>query len=229
MTPPMTLRRSDRAPNLWLADDVVVPDDAHLGANVVLHPGVRLGAGCHLEDGAVIGKRSRPGPGSLREAESAPLETVLGERTLVGTHAVVCVGAVTGADVFIGDHSLVRERARLGAGASIGHAGTVGPDCVIGARVRTQGYAALAGGIVLEDDVFLGPLVSVLSGMTMRRGEKQDAMELVPAVVRRGSHIGSGVQILPGVEVGEHAVVGANAVVDKDVPAGARVKGVPAR
>ena len=154
----MTLRQSDRAPNLWLADDVVVPDDAFVGVNVVLHPGVRLGAG-----------------------------------------------------------------------ASIGHAGTVGPGCVIGERVRTQGYAALAGGIVLEDDVFLGPLVSVLSGMTMREGEDPESMVFRPAVVRRGSHIGSGVQILPGVEVGEHAVVGANAVVVRDVPAGARVRGVPAR
>ena len=225
----MTLSRSDRAPNLWLADDVVVPEDAYVGANVVLHPGVRLSSGCHLEDGVVLGKRSRPGPGSAREQESAPLETLLGERTLVGTHAVVCVGAVIGADVFIGDHSLVRERAKLGTGASIGHAGTVGPDCVIGERVRTQGYAALAGGIVLEDDVFLGPLVSVLSGMTMREGEDPESMVFRPAVVRRGSHIGSGVQILPGVEVGEHAVVGANAVVVRDVPAGARVRGVPAR
>lgn len=225
----MRLRPSDRALNLWLAEDVVVPDDAYVGANVVLHPGVRLGAGCHLEDGAVVGKRSRPGPGSAREAEAAPLETVLGDRTLVGTHAVVCVGVVTGTDVFIGDHSLVRERARIGTGASIGHAGTVGPDCVIGARVRTQGYAALAGGIVLEDDVFLGPLVSVLSGMTMRSDEDPESMVFVPAVVRRGSHIGGGVQVLPGVEVGEHAVVGANAVVDRDVAPGARVKGVPAR
>lgn len=225
----MTLRQSDRAPNLWLADDVVVPDDAFVGVNVVLHPGVRLGDACHLEDGAVIGKRSRPGPGSAREAESAPLETFVGERTMIGTHAVVCVGAILGDDVFVGDHSLVRERARLGAGASIGHAGTVGPDCVIGERVRTQGYAALAGGVVLEDDVFLGPLVSVLSGMTMRHDEDPQSMVFVPAVVRRGSHIGSGAQILPGVKVGEHAVVGANAVVVTDVPAGARVKGVPAR
>jgi acetyltransferase-like isoleucine patch superfamily enzyme len=208
---------------------VEIPDDVHLGVNVVLHAGVRLAPGCHLEDGVVLGKRSRPGAGSAREAETAPLETVLGPGTVVGTYAVVCVGVVTGPDVFIGDHSLVRERARLGAGASIGHAGTVGPDSVIGERVRTQAYAALAGAIVLEDDVFLGPQVSVLSGLTMRKDEDPATMVFRPAVVRRGSHIGSGVQILPGVEIGEHAVVGANAVVVGDVPAGARVRGVPAR
>jgi acetyltransferase-like isoleucine patch superfamily enzyme len=224
----VTLRPSDLAPNLWVADGVVIPDDVHIGVNVVLHAGVRLSAGCHLEDGVVIGKLPRPGIRSARE-QVPPAETVLGERTLVGSHAVVSVGVTTGADVFIGDHSLVRERASLGAGASIGHAGTVGPDARIGERVRTQGYAALAAGTVIEDDVFLGPLVSVLSGMTMREGERPGPAESRPAILRRGCHIGSGAQILPGVEVGEHAVVGANAVVDKDVPPGARVRGVPAR
>jgi len=224
----LPMQRSDRAPNLWLADDVVVPDDAYLGVNVVLHAGVRLGAGCHVEDGAVLGKLTRPGTGSASPlAPAAP--TVLGDRTVVGTHAVVCAGATTGKDVFLGDHSLTREGAVLGAGASIGHAGTVGRDARIGERVRTQGYAALAAGIVIEDDVFLGPLVSVLAGLTMRRSEDPGSDVSRPAILRRACHIGAGAQILPGVEIGEHAVVGANAVVVEDVPARTRVRGVPAR
>jgi acetyltransferase-like isoleucine patch superfamily enzyme len=222
------MRQSDRAPNLWVADDVLVPDDVYLGVNVVLHSGVVLGPGCHVEDGAVLGKLTRPGSGSTSPA--APAEpTVLGAGTVVGTYAVVCAGATTGAEVFLGDHSLTREGAVLGARASIGHAGTVGRDARIGERVRTQGYAALAAGVVIEDDVFLGPLVSVLAGLTMREGEDPGSNVSAPAILRRGCHIGSGAQILPGVEIGEHAVVGANAVVVHDVPAGARVRGVPAR
>ena len=86
------MRPSDRAPNLWVADDVVVPDDAYVGVNVVLHAGVRLGAGCHVEDGAVLGKLTRPGaapPARWRR----PAPTVLGDGTVVGTYAVVCAGA----------------------------------------------------------------------------------------------------------------------------------------
>lgn len=222
------MRPSDRAPNLWVAEDVVVPDDTYIGVNVVLHAGVRLGPGCHLEDGVVLGKLTRPGRGSASPAPAAA-PTVLGAGTVVGTYAVVCTGATTGADVFLGDHSLTREGAVLGAGASIGHASTVGRDARIGARVRTQGYAALAAGVVLEDDVFLGPLVSVLAGLTMRRSEEAGSDVSRPAVLRKFCHIGSGAQILPGVEIGEHAVVGANAVVVDDVPARSRVRGVPAR
>lgn len=222
------MRLSDRAPNLWVADDVVVPDSCYVGVNVVIHPGVRLGDGCHLEDGAVLGKLTRPGQGSTSPAvRAAP--TLIGRGTIVAAYAVVCAGATTGVDVFLGDHSLTREGAVIGAGASIGHASTVGRDARIGERVRTQGYAALAAGILIDDDVFLGPFVSVLAGLTMREGEDPGSSVSTPAVLRRGCHIGSGAQILPGVEVGEHAVVGANAVVVHDVPPGARVRGVPAR
>lgn len=219
------LHLSDRAPNLWVAEGVVLPDDVHLGVNVVVHAGVSLGPGCHVEDGAVLGKLTRPGRGST-SPEVLPAPTLLGPGTVVGTHAVVCAGATTGEDVFVGDHALVREGAVLGLGASIGHAGTVGRDARIGARVRTQGYAALAAGIVIEDDAFLGPLVAVLAGLTMHAGE---AVVGGPAVLRRGCHLGSGVHVLPGVEVGAEAVVGAGSVVTRDVPPGARVRGVPAR
>jgi acetyltransferase-like isoleucine patch superfamily enzyme len=219
------LRLSDRAPNLWVGEDVELPDQLHLGVNVVLHSGVRLGPGCHVEDGAVLGKLTRPGRESA-SPQPPPAPTVIGAGSVIGTHAVVCAGATTGVDVFIGDHALVREGAVLGDRVSIGHAGTVGRDARLGAGVRTQGYCALAAGVVLEDDVFLGPLVSVLAGLTMRDGEATTSR---PAVLRRGARIGSGAHVLPGVEVGEHAVVGAGAVVVEDVAAGARVKGVPAR
>jgi len=220
------MRPSDRAPNLWLADDVVVPGDAYLGVNVVLHAGVRLGPGCHLEDGVVLGKLTRPGGGSTSPVPVAA-PTVLGAGTVVGTHAVVCAGASTGEGVFLGDHTLTREGSVLGAGASIGHASTIGRDVRVGDRVRTQGYVGLAAGVVVEDDVFMGSMISVLAGLTMRRDEADYVAR--PAVLRRACHIGSGAQILPGVEVGEQAVVGANAVVVRDVPARSRVRGVPAR
>jgi UDP-2-acetamido-3-amino-2,3-dideoxy-glucuronate N-acetyltransferase len=225
----MTLRQSDRAPNLWVADDVQIPDDAHVGVNVVLYPGVRLAPGCYLEDGAVIGKRSRPGPGSIHHAETEALETVIGERTLVGTYTVVCVGAVVGSDVFLGDHSLVRDRARVGDGVSLGRGSTIGLESVVGDRVRTQGYVGIGTRITIEEDVFLGPQVIILSGLTMRHDEDPTTRDFHSPTLRRGCRLGSGAQVMPGVEIGAGSVVGANAVVVRDVPPGVTVKGTPAR
>lgn len=216
------LRPSDRAPYLLVADDVVVPADVEIGAHVVLHSGVELHTGCRIDDGAVLGRVPRMSSGSGSPA-SIVAATVVGEGATVGCHTVVNVGAVLGARSWVGDHCLVREGARLGDDSSIGHACTIGRDCVVGDRVRMQGYVGLASGVVVEDDCFFGAQVVVNAGVTM--GSRTSG----PPVLRRGARIGSGAQVLPGTEVGADAVVGAGAVVVHDVPPGASVRGIPAR
>ena len=129
------LLASNRAPYLLLAAGVVVPDDAEIGAHVVIHGGVQLGAGCHLDDGSVVGRVPRLGARSGSPA-AQPALTFIGPGSSVGCHTVVNVGARIGARVYLGDHSLVREGAVLGDDCSVGHACTIGRDCVVGNRVR---------------------------------------------------------------------------------------------
>ena len=112
----VTLRQSDRAPNLWVADGVELPDDVHLGVNVVIHAGVVLGRECHVEDGVVLGKVARPNRGSKSPTPEA-LPTVIGAGTAVSAYTVVNAGVTLGEDVFLGDHMLVRERRRSSATA----------------------------------------------------------------------------------------------------------------
>lgn len=84
------------------------------------------------------------------------------------------------------------------------------------------------GGIYLEDNVLLGPRVSVLS---MNHGEEPDQRQnliLKEVHIKKGAWIGANATILPGVTVGENAIVGAGAVVTKDVSQNAVVAGVPA-
>src|SRR3954466_3795982 len=100
------LRPSDRGPGLLLADDVVVPHDIELGANVVIHSGVQLGAGVRIQDAAVVGKAlvlSRTSAAQLRE----PDPTVIGDGATIAAQAVVVAGASIGGGVFIGDQAHV--------------------------------------------------------------------------------------------------------------------------
>src|SRR5919202_1944182 len=82
-----SMRPSDRAPGLVLGDGVELPDDARIGAHVVIHPGTVLGAGCDIQDGAVLGK-----PPKLARHSTARRD--LGEPLVVEAGAVVCCGAV---------------------------------------------------------------------------------------------------------------------------------------
>lgn len=85
------------------------------------------------------------------------------------------------------------------------------------------------GGITLEDGVFIGPGAKILTEAHPEQPEIRHTLQTEPVVIRRKAWIGAGAIILPGVTVGENAIVAAGAVVTKDVPDNGVVAGVPAK
>ena len=85
------------------------------------------------------------------------------------------------------------------------------------------------GGISIEDDVQIGPRVNLTSENHPLDPEDRKTLLLSPVVIKRNAWIGAGATILPGVTVGENAVVAAGAVVSRDVPMNAVVAGIPAK
>lgn len=85
------------------------------------------------------------------------------------------------------------------------------------------------GGITIEDDVLIGPKVNLITESHPLNPAERKALVVKPIVIKRNAWIGAGVSILPGVTVGENAVVAAGAVVNKDVSANTVVAGVPAK
>lgn len=85
------------------------------------------------------------------------------------------------------------------------------------------------GGIIIEDDVLIGPKVSIITeNHPVSPGERK-MLDLKPVLIKRNSWIGANATILPGVTIGENSVVAAGAVVTRDVPANTVVAGVPAK
>ena len=219
------LELSPRAPGLLVGPAVAIDDAAVVGAYVVLHALVRLGPESIVEHHAVVGKPPLIGARS-RAPRVAAAETVIDGS--VGAGAVVCAGASVRSGAIVGDHTLVREGVVVADRCVIGHGAAIGWGVALGANVRVRNNAVVAPSTIVEDDVFIGPNVTIADHNAMGH-EPNGRTPLSGAVLRRGCRIGSGATILPGVEVGEGAVVAAGAVVTRHVAAGTLVAGVPAR
>ena len=201
--------------------------DYSVGENVVIYPGTVIGAGCQIGDNVVLGKQPTLSPRSTAKREElTPLE--LGEGTIVSTGAIVFAGTRIGAGSIGGDQCCVRERCDLGAEVVVGRGSLVENDTTIGARTKIQAHAYVTAYSTLEEDVFIAPCVATTNDNFMGRTERRHELRKGPTI-RRGARIGGAAVLLPGIEVGEEAFVGAGAVVTKDVPARAVVVGNPAR
>jgi len=151
----------------------------------------------------------------------------IGEGALIGGHVIIHSGARIGAGARVGDHAQVRDGAVIGAGSTVGSYVSVDPGVVIGERVSIQTRCYITGGTRIEDDVFVGPGVTLTNDNTMNRHGGE--FEFEGPLLRRACRVGGGSTICPGIEIGEEAFVAAGAVVTADVPARAVVMGVPAR
>ncbi len=135
--------------------------------------------------------------------------TNVGARTRVWAFSHVLPGAVIGEDVNINDHVFVEN------------------DVVIGDRVTLKSGVQVWDGVRLGDDVFIGPNATFTNDPFPRSKQYPDAF--AQTVVEDGASVGGGAVILPGTRVGRRAMIGAGAVVTKDVPPYAIVVGNPAR
>ena len=217
------LKPSDRAAGLLLGEGVELPEDVLLGGHVIIHDNARIGGGCRLQDAAIIGRRL----GRDLDDPRPHAPTVLEPGAIVGSVAIVGEGAWIGARAIIGDRAVVREFARVAEEAVIGQAVAVSEGVEVGARSRIQFGTNLAPPATVEEDVFIGPGVVTTNDPTLARLGPDQAMR--GPVFRRGCRVGGGAALLPGVEIGEDAIVAARALVTRDVPAGTVVMGAPAR
>jgi UDP-2-acetamido-3-amino-2,3-dideoxy-glucuronate N-acetyltransferase len=143
-------------------------------------------------------------------------------------------------DVQFGDGVLVQSFTNL-YGCALGDETRVGPfveiqrGVTVGARCKVQSHTFICTGVEIGDEVFVGHGVMFINDKRPRATTDEGALqtdddwEVMPTVVERRVSLGSGAVILGGIRIGEGAIVGAGAVVTRDVPAGATVAGSPAR
>ncbi|HLL11773.1 MAG TPA: acyltransferase [Rubrivivax sp.] len=142
--------------------------------------------------------------------------------------AIVDAGAQLGEGTRVWHFVHVSAGARIGAGCSLGQGVYVGDDVVIGDNVKIQNNVSVYDAVTLENDVFCGPSM-VFTNVFNPRAAVVRKNEYRRTLVRRGATLGANCTIVCGTTTGEHAFVGAGAVVSRDVPPFALMVGVPAR
>jgi acetyltransferase-like isoleucine patch superfamily enzyme len=193
----------------------------------IVYPGTKLGEGVKVLEHAVVGKQPTLSPRSTTKREELP-PAEIGDGTIVSTGAVVFAGTTIGARVILGDQTCVRERVVVGDDVVIGRGSLVENDTTIGAMTKIQAEAYITAYSTLEEHVFIAPCVVTTNDNFMGRTERRHELIKGPTI-RRGARIGGGAVLLPGLEIGEEAFVGAGAVVTKNVEPRMVVVGNPAR
>ncbi|MFW9915547.1 MAG: acyltransferase [Candidatus Thorarchaeota archaeon] len=145
----------------------------------------------------------------------------------VAETAIVEEGAILNPGVQIWHFCQVRPEAVLGAETRVGSFTYIDTGVRIGARCSIQSRVYIPRGVTIEDDVFLGPACVFTNDRDPIANPP--SWEILPTIVRRGASIGANATILPGLEIGANALVGAGSVVTRDVNPNSVVVGNPAK
>lgn len=233
ISPHAVVETSDVGRGVYIAEFAVVRSGASIGSDVRIHPHVVIETGVRLEDevevfpGAYIGKEPK-GAGATARAMEYERRVLVGRGTSIGPHAVIFYDVEIGEGTLIGDGASIREQCRVGSKCIISRYVTLNYNARIGDRTRVMDMTHITGNCVVGDDVFISALVSTANDNEMVTRQYEEGKVIGPHIGNKVS-IGEGASLLPGIRIGEGAMVGAGSVVTKDVEAYALVIGVPAR
>lgn len=186
----------------------------------------RVGKGTFLGKEVVLGY---PGKDELKYLEKGKEERIAGTRIgkncVLRDFTVVYSNAVLGDGVTTGHFVLIRENTKIGNFTVIGTGTVIEDNCSIGKNVSLQTGVYIPTNTNIGNHVFIGPRACFTNDKYMGRGQ----IDLKGPTIEDGARIGANATLLPGLRIGKEAIVGAGAVVTRDVPPYAVVFGVPAR
>ena len=208
--------------------NVTIGAGSRIGHHVVIHADTQIGANVRIDDHAVIGKLPMKAANSTLKLQDDLPPATIGELSIVGSQSVVYRGAAIAARVMVADMATIRENVTIGEGTIVGRGVAVENKTSIGAFVKLETNAYITAFSTIEDRCFVAPMVTTTNDNFLGRTAERFKHTKGPTL-KRGARVGGNATLLPGVTLGEDALVAAGAVVTKDVPAEKTVVGSPAR
>lgn len=211
-----------------IEDDVVLGEGVIIGNNVTIHRGSKIDDNVRIDHNVVIGKQPQVAAISTMKGEGELPPVQIGDECTIGVGCVVYAGSKIGRKVFIADGAQVREKCTISDCVILGRSVTVENECRIGKYTKLQAHVYLCAWSEVEDHVFMAPMVATTNDNFLGRTKERFKYRKGPSILK-GARIGGNAVLLPGKTIHNEAVVGAGAVVTKDVPECEVVVGVPAQ
>ena len=191
-----------------------------IARTAIVYPHVRLGSGVVIEDFCIIGT-------PYASCEESDLETVIGDDALVRAGTIIYAGNKIGNGFQTGNKANIRECNTIGDRVSIGTLSVVEHHVTVESGVRVHTGVFIPEYSCLKEGAWLGPHVVLTNA---KYPLAPDAKEnLCGPTIERGARIGANATLLPGMVIGENAIVGAGSTVTKNVEKNSIVVGNPAR
>jgi len=183
-------------------------------------PNVELGEGATIGEFVIVGEPPRG-------HQPGDLPTTIGRGATIRSHTVIYAGNHIGDGFATGHGVAIREENTIGDNVSIGTHSVIEHHVTIGNRVRIHSCAFVPEWTILEDEAWLGPNVVITNTLHPMCPAAKQCMK--GPRIRAGAKICASATLLPDIEIGEMAVVGAGAMVVEDVPPRCVAVGSPAR
>lgn len=213
--------------NVIIEKNVKLGNDVTIGNNVVIYNGTCFGDNVFIMDNCVIGKQSVP---PFREHKAFKIFRMppvrFGSNIVIGTGSIIYAGSRIGDYFYSADSIIVREGCSIAKRVSIGKKAIVEHHVKLGEGTKLQSYALVGEGMKVGKDVFIGPFFNGTCDKFMDRLEE---FVFQPPSIKDHARIGAHVVLMAGITVGKDSVIGAGAVVTKDIPDYCIAVGIPAK
>lgn len=198
--------------------------------NSVLYGPLKIGDSTYIGDNVILGHPTRDPLKKFMETQDredllVSDGCVIGKESVVRSGCIIYTNTKIGTQVKFGHNCLIREFTEIGDFTNVGTNSIIEGQSKIGSHISIQSSVFIPLYSTVEDQVFLGPNCKLTNDKYVDRKPYQ----LKGPTIKRKASIGSNAVVMPGITVGEGAVIGASAVVTKDVPPYTIWMGIPAK
>lgn len=197
-----------------ISEDAILGENVRVGAFTIIHAGVELGENTEIGSHCEIGV-----PSKLADND----KLLIGANSLIRSHSVFYIGSRFGDGLVTGHHVTVRENTVAGVSLQLGTRGDIQGHCTIGDYLRTHSHVHIGQKSLIGNYVWMFPDVLLTNDPC------PPSEILVGPTIQDFAVISSKATLLPGVVIGNSAVVGAQSLVGIDVPDGMLANGSPAK